>query len=94
MKKIIFTLATVALLTSCSKTADDYKSIVTEYKKVACTAMDPNSSLSDKTAAVAKQSELNQEFQKALGELEMEEVAKLNMMMANALAEVSQGKCN
>ncbi len=56
--------------------------------------MDVNSSISDKTAAVAKQSELNQEFQKALGELEMEEVAKLNMMMANALAEVSQGKCN
>ena len=94
MKKIIFTLAAVALLTSCSKTADDYKSIVTEYKKVACTAMDVNSSLSDKTAAVAKQNELNQEFQKALSELEMEEVAKLNMMMANALAEVSQGKCN
>lgn len=94
MKKIIFTLATIALLSSCSKKADDYKSIVAEYKKVACTAMDMNSSLTDKTAAVARQNELNQEFQKALSELEMEEVAKLNMMMANALAEVSQGKCN
>lgn len=93
MKRIIFTLSLIALLSSCSKKADDYKSLVEEYKSVACTAIDMNASISDKTKAVARQNELNQEFQNALKELDMEEVSKLNMMMATALSDASQGKC-
>ena len=93
MKKTFFILALAMILASCSKKAEDFKSIVDEYKTVVCTAMDMNSSLSDKTKAAARQNELNQEFQKAQSELEMEEVSKLNLMMASALADASQGKC-
>jgi hypothetical protein len=93
MKRIIFTLSLIALFSSCSKKAEDYKAIVSEYKTVICTAMDTSASLSDKTRAVARQNELNQEIQKAQGELELEEVSKLNMMIATALADASQGKC-
>lgn len=93
MKKSLVILATTLLFASCAKKADDYKSLVEEYKSVACTALDMNASLSDKTKAVTRQNELNQEFQNALKELDMEEVSKLNMMMASALADASQGKC-
>lgn len=93
MKSTITLLAVIIIFSSCSKKAEDYKAIVSEYKTVICTAMDTSASLSDKTRAVARQNELNQEIQKAQGELELEEVSKLNMMMATALADASQGKC-
>jgi|LauGreDrversion4_2_1035121.scaffolds.fasta_scaffold634150_2 hypothetical protein len=94
MKRSITLLAAIIIFSSCSKKAEDFKAIAEEYKTVLCTALDTTSNLSDKTRAVARQNELNQELQKALGELEMEESSKLSMMMATALADASQGKCN
>lgn len=93
MKKIIFTLSLIAILSSCSKKAEDFKALTEEYKTVLCTAIDTTSNLSDKTRAVARQNELNQELQKALSDLETEEASKLSMMIATALADASQGKC-
>jgi len=83
------------MLTSCGKKASDYEGIVKEYKKVLCVGMDKNNnSMSDKTKALQRQLELNKEYEEALKNLSQDEKSKLIMSWANALAEVSDGKCD
>lgn len=82
-------------LASCGKKSSDYENIIKEYKKVLCVVMnDKNSSMSDKTKALQRQQELNKEYEEALKNLSAEEQSKLMMSWANALAEVSDGKCD
>ena len=83
------------MLTSCGKKASDYEGIAKEYKKVLCVVMDKNNnSISDKTKALQRQQELNKEYEEALKNLSQDEKSKLMMSWANALAEVSDGKCD
>jgi basic membrane lipoprotein Med (substrate-binding protein (PBP1-ABC) superfamily) len=84
-----------AILTSCGKKASNYEGIVKEYKKVGCVVMDKNNnSMSDKSKALQRQQELNKEYEEALKNLSVDEQPKLMMSMANALAEISDGKCD
>ena len=88
-------LIAATILTSCGKKASDYENIIKEYKEVACVVMDKNNnSMSDKTKALQRQLELNKEYEEAIKNLSLEEKSKLMMSWANALAEVSDGKCD
>lgn len=82
------------LISGCGKKAEDYESIVSEYKKVVCVGMSQSSSLSEKTQALQRQQELNKEYQDAINNLSNEEKSKLMLSWAKALAEASEGKCN
>lgn len=82
------------LLVSCGKKADDYKSLITEYKDIICISQNPNSSLTDKTNALSRQLELQKEYTDALSELDNDEKAKFMMQWSVALSEASEGKCN
>jgi hypothetical protein len=99
MKKLMTIFGVIifssAILTSCGKKASNYEGIVKEYKKVLCVVMDKNNnSMSDKTKALQRQLELNKEYEEALKNLSQDEKSKLMMSWANALAEVSDGKCD
>jgi hypothetical protein len=88
-------LIAATILSSCGKKASDYENIVKEYKKVLCIVMDKNNnSISEKTKALQRQQELNKEYEEAIKNLSQEEKSKLMMSWANALAEVSDGKCD
>lgn len=83
------------LFSSCGKKSSDYDNLIKEYKQVLCVGLGKNSnSLSDKTQALTRQLELNQEYAEALKNLSDEEKAKLMMKWAKALAEVADGKCD
>ena len=99
MKKVITNLGVFLLicttLASCGKKASDFEYIVKEYKKTLCVVMGKNNnSISDKTKALQRQQDLNKEYEEAVKSLSQEEQSKLMMSWANALAEVSDGKCD
>jgi hypothetical protein len=84
-----------AILTSCGKKASDYEGIVKEYKMVLCVVMDKNNgSMSDVDKALQRQQELNKEFDEAIKNLSQDEKSKLFMSWSNAVAEVTDGKCD
>ena len=88
-------LVAFTLVASCGKKATEYDSLIKEYKKVLCINMDQNNhSMSEKTQALTRQLELNKEYEEAIKTLSTEEKSKLMMNWANALAEVSEGKCD
>ena len=73
--------------------ADSYQSLVDEYKRVTCIAMNPNASITAKTEAVSRQMQLNVEYQQALNSLPPDGKQKLMMAWAKAMAEVADGDC-
>lgn len=94
-KLFILSALITLFLISCGAKSDKYDSLVNEYKKVLCIGFDTtNESMSEKTQALQRQQELNKELEKAYNELEGEEESKLRMKVANAMAEVSDGKCD
>jgi hypothetical protein len=103
MKKVMTIFGAIlfasVILTSCGKKASDYDTLVKEYKQVLCTVMSSTqgkegASMSDATKALQRQQELNKEYEEAIKNLSGDEQSKLMMNWANALAEVSDGKCD
>lgn len=76
-------------ISGCGKKASDFDPLITEYKQCLETAMDQTSSLSEKTKALQRQLELNNEYQSALQALGSGERQKLMMKWAVMLSEVA-----
>ena len=93
MKMILSIALTAFILNGCGESADQYQSLIDEYKNVMCIGMDPNVPMSEKTVALNRQVELNEEYKQVLLKLSAKEQQNLTMRWAKAVAEVSEGKC-
>ena len=99
MKKLMtilgaFMIASV-VLTSCGdeKSAENFQYIIDEYKSVLCISQSSSASITEKTKALTRQSELNEEYNEALLKLSDSEKSKLMMSWSKSLFEVSDGDC-
>ena len=83
------------VLTSCGdeKSAETFQYIIDEYKSVLCISQSSSASMTEKSRALTRQLELNEEYQEALLKLSDSEKAKLMMSWSTSLFEVSDGDC-
>lgn len=81
-----------ALLVSCSRKAQDYSSLISDYKKVLCSTM---SSTGDtpKERMQEKLDSIKNECLEALKHLKQEEKEKFNQMISKVELEVAEGNC-
>lgn len=82
------------MLHSCGKKASDYDHLINEYKNIICISKDTNATMTQKTQALQKQLNLQNEYMNALNDLNNDEKAKFMMNWSAALAEANDGYCN
>ena len=95
MKKLLISSILILTIYSCGDgtSATSFQHIIDEYKSVMCVGFSSSASMTERTNALARQLELNKEYEEALLKLSDSEKSKLIMSWAKALAEVTDGDC-
>ena len=95
MKKLLISSILSLTIYSCGDgtSAETFQYIIDEYKSVLCVNQSSSASMTERTNALTRQLELNEEYKEALLKLSDSEKAKLMMSWAKALSEVADGDC-